>query len=243
MSRKSIKDEPEKAAAKKWSYSAWATRRKCAFKYYCVFVRGMKEPERSDNRALERGIELHKMQEGYLTGKVTKLPKSFKAFEDHYAALKKCHPIVEQFWGVDDNWKPMKWGSWVVMKMDAAVLPSKKFGNVLLLQDLKSGREYPEHEDQGGLYSALGLAMFPKIEGVEVEFWYIDQGFSARYEYTRKQLLREREFWLDEGRTLLKVHPQKFYKPNPSDDACKWCHLRTDKGGPCDAWKVNAKIK
>jgi hypothetical protein len=242
MPRESVKDAPKAAAANRWSYSAWSTMRKCAYQYYCRNIRGMKEPPRSDNRALERGIELHKMQEEYLKGNISVLPKAFKKFATHYKQLKALKPIVEQWWGVDEHWKPIKWGSWVVLKMDAAVLPGKKTDNRLIIQDLKSGREYPDHEHQGALYAAIGFAMFPKIDGCDVEFWYIDGGYPVSFEFSRKQLALERAFWLEEGQELLKPHPEKFYKPNPSDDNCKWCFLRSDKGGPCSAWKVNAKI-
>lgn len=243
MPRESIKDAPRVAKADRWSYSAWLTMRKCAFKYYWQFIRGVQEPPRTDNRALERGIELHKMQEGYLKGEVTKLPKAFKHFETHYRQLRALHPVVEQFWGVDKNWKPVKWNSWVVLKMDAAVTPCKAIGNRLFMQDLKSGREYDDHEHQGALYAGIGYAMFPKVEGVDVEFWYIDAGYPTSYEFTRKQLKMEVEFWKDEGTALLTPHKESFYKPNPSDSVCKWCHLRKDKGGNCDAYKVIGRIK
>lgn len=239
--RASIKDAPAPAKANRWSFTSWCERRKCAFAYYCKFIRGMKEPERPMHPAMERGIELHKKSEHYLKGDVTKLPKSMKSFWDEYAELKRMNPIVEQFWGVGPNWKPMQWNSWVVMKMDAAVAPCKKTDHRLVIIDLKTGREKKEdHEAQGGLYAAIGYAMYPRCEGIDVEFWYTDLGYPTSFQWTIPQLEAEKQFWMQEGRNLLTVHDEKYYKPNPSEENCRWCFLRSDRGGPCGAWKVGS---
>jgi hypothetical protein len=191
----------------------------------------------SDSRALERGIELHKKQEGYLKGDVTSLPKDFKSFATHYKQLKKQHPIVEQFWGVDKRWRPVNWNSWVVMKMDAALEPSKKHGSMLWIQDLKTGKEHEDgHKRQGRLYAAIGRAIYPKAKGVIVEFWYTDLGYPIQYEYNLASLKRAQDYWMEQGHKVLT--PKKTYMPNPSLEACKWCYLRTDKGGPCSAFKM-----
>lgn len=243
MTRASIKDGPATAKVDRWSFTSWCEMRKCAFSYYCRFIRGMREPPRPPHPAMLRGIELHKKSEYYLKGDVTSLPKALKKFTRHYAQLKKMHPIVEKFWGVDKNWKPVNYGSYVVMKMDAAVEPSKKTDNRLIIIDLKTGKEKEDdHEAQGGLYAAIGSAIYPKASGIDVEMWYSDLGYAQQFEYTPQQLKSEVAFWKGEGERLLKVQPEKFYKPNPSADNCKWCFLRSDKGGPCSAWKLGQKF-
>ncbi len=240
MARASIKEGSAMVKANRWSFSSWCEMRKCAFAYYCRFIRGMQEPARVPHPAMLRGIELHKKSEFYLKGEVTSLPKALSKFARHYAQLKKMHPVVEKFWGVDKHWKPTGYGSWVVMKMDAAVEPSKKTDNRLIIIDLKTGQEKEEaHEAQGGLYAAIGSALYPKCSGIDVEMWYSDLGYPQQFEYSPAQLRSEVKFWKSEGERLLTVHPEKFYKPNPSVDNCKWCFLRTDKGGPCSAWKFN----
>jgi hypothetical protein len=223
-----------------WSYSSWSLKNKCDYAWYITQMLGVKDPAPM-NRALMRGIELHKKAEGYLKGDVTSLPGELKLFSLHYKQLKRAKPIVEQFWGVDKRWRPVNYKSWVVMKMDAAVEPSRKNENILWIQDLKSGREYEDaHFDQGSLYAAIGYAMYPKIDGVIVEFWYADEQDPdkriAQYEFTRKKLVKYTEVWQDRGQTLLT--PQRKYLPNPSEDACRWCFLRDDRGGNCNAWRA-----
>lgn len=216
-----------------WSYSSWSQMKKCEFAWYCKFVLGIKDT--SSSPALQHGIMQHSKAEGYLKGTVTSLPKSFGIFTAHYAAMKKLKPIVEKFWGVSQEWKPMEWRSWVVMKMDAAVLPCKKTDNLLIVQDLKTGKEYPGHKDQSDLYAAISFSRFPKVEGIESEFWYVDSNHAVTYSYDRADLKEQKEIWIERGEKLLT--PKKRYMPNPTPDNCKWCSLRTDKGGPCDAWK------
>jgi hypothetical protein len=118
--------------------------------------------------------------------------------------------------------------------MDAAVLPTKK-ENTLWIQDLKTGREKPMHADQASLGACIGFALYPKVEEVQVEFWYADQGIIRSYDYTRKELKRDTQRWIKEGERILT--PRKKYLPSPSEDNCRWCPVSSKKGGPCHAWK------
>lgn len=218
----------------RWSYSAWNDFNKCAFAFYQKYVLGKKET--STSPALERGNTLHKKQEVYLNGSVKQVPREFLPFKPEYEALKRARPIVEQFWGVDTHWQPMDWGSWVVFKMDAAVLPGKFIGkDTLWIQDLKTGKVYDSHDKQASLGATIGRALYPKVKRVEVEFWYADQGIIIPYEFDKAELKRQRQFWTSEGDRILT--PQKEYLPSPSVDNCKYCFLRSDNGGPCKAWK------
>lgn len=218
----------------RWSYSGWACEQACAFQYYGKFILGIHEEGADENPSIIRGNLLHKKQENYLIGKINGVPREFLPFKDELEGLKAARPIVEQFWGVDADWKKINWGSWVVFKMDAAVEPTKK-NNTLWIQDLKTGREYPKHADQASLGACIGLAQYPNVDKVEVEFWYSDQGIIRAYEYSRKELKRETKRWMAEGDRLLT--PRDKYLPSPSADNCRWCPIRSDRQGPCEAWK------
>jgi len=217
----------------RWSYSAWSVWKSCRFKYFCSYILGIKDD--APSYYLERGIEIHKQAEAFLKGEIKQLPPALRKFRSHYAELRKLNPVVEEFWGVTKEWKPAQRDSWVVMKMDAAVLPSKKTDGLLIIQDLKTGREYDSHLNQAGLYAAIGYALHPKAKAVETEFWYSDHGTVSRNFFDRRALKKQVAFWLSEGASLLKK--EKKYLPSPSEYGCKYCHLRSDKGGPCLAWK------
>jgi hypothetical protein len=221
-----------------WSYSAWSTHKQCGYKYYQGRILGIREPT---NQYLERGNELHRLAEYYLKDKIKQLPPHFDRFKDMFKQLKKAKPVVEQFWGVNDLWKPVDFKSWCVMKMDAAVEPQYLDGWLNVI-DFKTGREYDNHTNQGELYSCIGLAKYPKIKGVITEFWYLDSKEKKPYasvDYTTKYLKRRTNYWMNEGFKLLDTK-QKFL-PAPTEDNCKYCYFRSDHKdgkGTCEAWKT-----
>lgn len=221
----------------RWSFSSWSQAQKCMFAFYCKYVLNMKETTQSP--ALQRGNDMHKKAELYLKDETDKLPYDFRSLKKHYAQLKKLDPVVERFWGVDKRFRPVDFKSWIVVKMDAAVEPNanKDIGNILLMQDLKTGKEYDIHRRQADLSVAVGFAMYPDIDGAEFEFWYSDANIQpiTSFKYSRKKLRSLMEFWLEEGTEL--VQPKKQYLPSPSPDGCRYCFLRTDRGGPCASWK------
>jgi len=211
-----------------WSYSAWGLFNKCMFMYYCCKILGFSE---GTNQFLERGNALHKVAEQYLKGNVQGLPKPLDSFKSEYRGLKAASPIVEQFWGVNQRWEPTSYGSWLVMKMDGAVAPSRITDNRLFIYDLKTGREYKTHIEQGEVYGCIGLSLFPKADGVEAEFWYADQGYIIHHEFDRSHLKAAMRKWEERGKELLSK--RKTWPASPSEGNCKWCFLRADKGGPC----------
>lgn len=219
-----------------WSYSAWSLAKKCPAALKFKNIDRLKTPPVP---AMERGTMIHMKAEQYLKGNITGgVPKELRSLKKHYVDLKKAKPIVEEFWGVSEDWKPVERG-WCIMKMDAAVEPTKKMPELIII-DHKTGREYDDHESQGSLYIAVGFVRYPKIELGVSEFWYVDQGHASTYEYTRKQMRELVEYWRGEGQRLTSM---KKFLPTPSQNACRYCDFRSDKKlrdgspGPCDAWK------
>jgi hypothetical protein len=191
-------------------------------------------------RAMERGSLIHSLAEHYLKGTITGgVPPQLIKLKKEFVALKAEHPIVEKYWGVSRRWEPMEYG-WCTAKTDAAVEPTKKLP-ILDIVDHKSGREYPDHEHQGSLYAAVGFALYPKIEGANATFFYVDQGTAPTFEFTRPQLVYAVKYWREEGLALMSM---KKFLPTPSPDACRFCNYRSDKKladgkpGPCEAWKI-----
>ncbi len=216
-----------------WSYSAYGLWKQCALRFKHLRLLGWKEPM---SWPVRQGIELHLKAEHYLKGNVTVLPPQLRSFSQRYRTLRSLGPIVEQFWGVSQEWRPTKKNGWVVMKMDSCVPPSKKYDNLLLLQDLKTGNWYPEHEDQADLYATIGLALYPKASGAEMEFWYSKTGLVETHVFKNGKAQKRRiEKWTERGKKML--DPKQKYLATPTPGGCKFCSLRSDKGGPCEAWK------
>lgn len=215
-----------------WSYSAYSAWKECAFRFLVTRIK--KKIVEPMGWPIRQGIELHLKAEHYLKGNVTVLPPQLQSFTQQYRTLRRMGPTVEKFWGVDEQWNFRKRNAWAVMKMDSAVPPGKD--GMLLIQDLKTGNWYPGHFDQGELYATIGLAKYPKARAVDVEFWYPKTGSVERWEFAAgKAQARRVEKWTERGRALL--NPKQKYLPSPSPHACKWCHVSSAKGGPCEAWK------
>lgn len=228
---------PKQKELKHWSYSAWSTWKKCAFKFYRTRIMGDKEPY---HPAMARGTMIHSKAENYLKGKIQGIPTELVKLHPHYVALAKLNPIVEQYWGVTQDWDRAdgKEASWCVMKMDAAVEPCRETDHRLFIQDLKTGKEYGDHSNQASLYASIGATRYPQAQhrGVEVEFWYADLGYSQPYIFTPGRIRKDTEMWQEQGDKMMS---DTEFLPNPSPDNCKWCFLRSDKGGRCNAWKAN----
>lgn len=218
---------------KHWSYSAWSTWNKCAYSFYSGYILGIRGPA---HPAMQRGIEVHRLAEFYLKGKIKVLPPIFARFKANYAALRKAGPIVEEFWNVDHRFRFTKKREkmWCTMKMDAAVEPHRLDG-WLFVQDLKTGQEYEDHPNQGELYACIGLAKYPEARGVITEFWYLDQKYPVQVKYPRRLLLKKTNRWLEEGAKVLDTSQK--YLPSPSKEVCKWCVHASDREGSCTAWK------
>jgi hypothetical protein len=212
--------------------------KKCPYAFKLAYIDKLRGPSVP---AMERGTHLHSLAEHYLLGDITGgVPKQLRKIETEFKALKAEKPTVEKFWGLTADWEPAKEKGWVVARTDAFIPPNKK-RNVLDIIDHKSGRIYPEHDKQGSLYSAIGFGLYPNVDEIDVSFFYIDQGVSTSYKYTRAKLKHGMNYWLAEGEKLMST--TKFL-PTPSKDACGWCGFRSDKKlangerGPCKAWRI-----
>lgn len=210
---------------------------------------GDKEPM---GPAVARGNMIHSKAENYLKGIIHGIPRELVKLHGHYVQLAKAKPIVEEFWYVNEDWEPVekKSEAWCVMKMDAAIAPCESTDDKLFVQDLKTGKEYGSHLDQASLYASIGATRYKKARrnGVDVEFWYADLGFSQPYDFSPRRIVRDTGLWRERGEDMMRAiatldkpnsDASKVFLPTPSIEACKWCFLRTDKGGTCDAWKTN----
>jgi hypothetical protein len=216
-----------------WSFSSWHTWHQCAFRWYHVYVLGMKEPP---GPAMARGDMIHKKAEAYLKGELKgPVPKELAKLGSYYEQLRRQHPLVEEYWNVNSKWKQAtKDRMWCTMKMDAALLPGRK-ARSLLIQDTKTGHEYDYHAKQASLYACLGAAIVPETVGVDVEMWYVDEGYPISYRFTPAQIERQTNWWMGQGERLL---ADRKWLATPSVEACKYCHIRSDRGGTCKSWKV-----
>jgi len=185
---------------------------------------------------MERGNTIHLKAEHFLKGDIRGVPPELEKLKKEFLALKKMKPEhIEEFWGFDRDWRPLRKGfeprQTFTLKADVATAPKK---GVAINIDHKSGRIYPAHDDQAELTALASWLWYPAAKKIEVEFWYVDLGDIVAYEFTNTYLAKRKKFWSNEGR---KIMSETKFLPTPSQDACKWCAFKSSKGGPCDAWK------
>lgn len=220
-----------------WSYSRWNDYKQCPFRFKLKYINKM---QTAGSPAMGRGNLVHKKAEDYIlkTGtfaKGKKLPDEFQHFKAELEHLRGIGAMAEMPWGFRRDWswtgQPNWFGRevWFRMKADAAVTYEDKTG---LVGDWKTGRKYPDHEEQGRIFGAVSLMRFPEWTEVDVRFWYTDQKPGENEEqwtYTAKDGELIRKEW---EKKVQPMFNDKRFAPTPNDK-CKWCDFSKAKGGPC----------
>ena len=209
-----------------WSFSRFKDWQGCPRKAKYKHVDKIKEP---GSAAMQRGSDIHKMAEDFLSGKLKVLPKELSSFEDEMIALRKRKPAVEADWAFDRQWQRVGWFDkevWVRIKTDAASLLKK----VVDVIDHKTGKEKPDHKDQMSLYGIGGFIVYPTALIARAKLWYLDLGKETVHEFERAELSQLKEEWEDKVQPMLN---DARFAAKPSH-ACTWCHFRKSNGGPCE---------
>ena len=213
---------------KAWSFSRWSTYEACPLRAKLKFINKRLEPS---GPALERGSAIHKLAEEYTMGRLKRMPKELVSFRDEFKVLKKSLLRTEQQWAFDEDWDIVDWfdrDAWCRMVVDAVHEDAKT--STMRIIDYKTGKIRDEQMVQLDLYCMGGLLRNSAIKTVEAEFWYLDQGEVRKVVYTRKDLPKLKKVWIKNTRAML---ADKIFAPRPGN-ACRWCHFRKDKGGPCE---------
>lgn len=213
-----------------WSFSRWSTYELCPLKAKLAFIDKIKEPQ---NAAMARGTKIHELAEFYVNGNIKKLPVELTTFAEEFQELLELGAQPEQEWAFTRDWQPCDWFSpdaWVRIKVDAnAVSPD---GKQVVVIDYKTGRvNLFEHRKQLTLYAIAAFIMFPHIDEVICQLWYVDQGEMDDGDLTfkRSQLPELKKQWEKAVKPMLN---DTTFAPRPNDK-CKWCFFRKSNGGPC----------
>lgn len=213
-----------------WSFSRWSTYEQCPFLAKCKFVDRLPEPVVA-SPAIERGIVIHKMAEDYVVAE--KQPRTIstelKMFHAEFKEARKGKPFVEREWAFTSSWEPTGWfakNAWCRVKTDLVFWRKDS----LIIVDHKTGKRRPTHETQLSLYAIAGFLMYPEIDIIDSELWYLDHGKPIPTErYERHELPLMLEAWEERTRPMLS---DTQFAPKPSR-ACSWCNFSKSNGGPC----------
>lgn len=225
-----------------WSYSRYSDWAGCPLACKLKHIDRIKEPP---NAAMERGIAIHTMAEGYVKGTLAKLPPELALFKDEFAMLRKLYKskktpmMVEDNWAFTKDWDESRWDDWthcwVRIKLDCAhyITPVE-----LVVTDWKTGKfsEYKaaEYMTQLSLYALSAMLLHPHLERVQVRLGFTDQGLMyppAPLVYTREDLPKLKKEW--NARVKPMMADTKF--PPKPNHGCQWCYYGQSgkaKGGP-----------
>lgn len=219
---------------KAWSFTRLRDYELCPLKAKFKHVDKLKEP---GNKAMDRGLRIHKECELWLKSKKKSMPKSMELFATDFRELRRISNLeVEQNWAFTTGWQEADWfdttgNTWVRIKVDAAGIVKEKGKLVYRLIDYKTGKIRPEHEDQLDLYALAGFHR-QGVDLVRGELWYLDQSGDnvIELEYAPEEVNGLDKKWRARANRMTK--DQKFVA-KPSHSNCLYCHFKKAKGGPC----------
>lgn len=209
------------------SFSALTTFEACPLSYKLYYMDGHKSEA---GAAAQRGTRLHTACERYLKGEIElqKLSIDFLQIKSQLHIMKELKAKAEEVWLIrDDTWEFQDEES-PETSFKAIVDIHYVVSKTLFIRDLKSGRRYPEHDDQLQAYALCGMLRYPEVDNVDVGALYLE-GPAPSTVYPRAMLPHLQTFW--KGRWDLLFNATE-YPATPSRDACYFCNY--PKMGLCD---------
>lgn len=179
--------------------------------------------------AMDRGSKIHDTAEAYLRGWISAVEPPLSDWQDALDDLRTFKCLPEQAWGFNRIWELLpNWlhpDTWLRAKSDAHYVKD----GVLTIIDFKTGRYRVPSTEQIELYAICGSAVYPHIENISTEFWFLDADNTYVITYTREHLVELRKKY---ETYFAPIYAEEQWKPAPSRD-CKWCEFSNSKGGKC----------
>ena len=207
-----------------WSHSTLKTFETCAYKSYIAKVKRVHEDY---GPAAKRGLDIHKLAEDYVQGKLTNLPEELEKFKKEFEKIRENFlegkVEVEGDWGFTIDWEPCEWMApdvWARVKLDVIVQETETSARVI---DHKTGRMFGNeisHAHQALTYAIASFFRFPQLEHVQTELWYLDHGEITSQAYTRDEAM---VFMPTLHKRALVMTTATQFPPNPSKNSCRWC--------------------
>ena len=205
-----------------WSYSRVQTFRACKRKALLLHggtAKSRPKIAEQSSPAMERGKRIHSEAEQYIRGGGNTLAlrdRVWKAWKNEIEELIEYEP--ERKIAFDDGWYVLEdyfhRRAWMRAALDAV----KVDGDGAIVVDLKTGREYPDHEEQAELYALAVFEMYPQVNEILAEFWYLDSKSVVPFTFNRVDDHAELyEKWDTLGR---QITGEVEFAPNPGK-ACR----------------------
>lgn len=209
-----------------WSLTSLRTYEQCGLKYKFRYVDRVKEQR---SYAAERGLDKHAAVEKFVRGDEKTLPDDLSFYSSFLQGLRNYENYPEHKVALTTDWTPVSWSdatAWFKGVLDLKLIKNPQEACVY---DWKTGKIYPDHDDQKSIYSLATFSEHPALYTVRAIHVYLDSGSNREKIFHRDQVQQLREQWKSRVQELME-HPQ--YIPNPGW-GCRYCSYSRAKGGPC----------
>lgn len=208
------------------SYSKYSTWCQCPLKYKYLYIDKFKE---GSSEALDHGTAIHKEMEEYLKFPTMPLPICVHDDLKHMVALVKAtKPEIEAWWTL--NYDLKECGSW---DQDVAFRAKIDFYYLqdahLVIGDWKTGKVRPKNMEQLQFYAMVAFNLFPAIERITIELYFLEHGVYQTQEFIRSQAEALQVAW---DARLQPFRDALLFPPNVTP-LCGWCGFSKTKGGAC----------
>jgi CRISPR/Cas system-associated exonuclease Cas4 (RecB family) len=237
------------------SYSRMKVYNTCPKQAYLKYIEKIPEAERPPLPAgkeypNDRGSRIHDELEAYVKGENDRFPPeadNFFAEVEHLRELRQKNSsqvMTEDMWCFTRDWsnvpKEDYRNVWLRVILDVICFVSEEYAVVV---DYKSGRKdgnEVDHARQGQLYMLAAFLLFPRLQRIQVEFWYIDHDDIAIQKFTRKQGLK---FFKGFDMKFQEMTTTTKFPSKPNMHNCRFCpyktgfiskRLGTEGTGDCD---------
>lgn len=220
-----------------WSFSSLQNFEVCPYRYKLKHVDRIPEERHA---AADRGTAIHTMAEEFVIGKLKSLPTELMKFADDFTALRKRYSNglvdVEQEWGLDKDWMPTNYKqAWLRLKADSVAFNEKRTEAIVI--DFKTGRKFGneyKHGRQVQLYSLATAIMYPTVQKITSELWYVDKDELTTVSYTRANAMSFLKHFDSAAKKIDKAIATNNFPPNPNAFSCQYCPFAPSKGGQCE---------
>lgn len=226
-----------------WSLSSLGTYEKCGLKWKFKYVDRL--PEARSTQA-NRGVDHHKSVEDFLTGASAALPDELGFYSQFFTGLKQYEIYPEHKISLSRDWNKTAWDSsetWYRGVLDLKLISSYgevekencedctsvRYPTTAVVYDWKTGKIYPDHDDQKSLYSLALFSEHPTLQSVRAVHVYLDLNANREKTFHADQVHDLRKQW--ETR-VQRLEQDPVLIPNPGFH-CRWCGFSRSKGGPC----------
>jgi CRISPR/Cas system-associated exonuclease Cas4 (RecB family) len=205
------------------SYSSKKLYFQCPRRWHDRYILGNKEP---GGPAAERGTRLHESLENFfLGGEYPTNEHALRVWADFMHDLRDKGGVPEAQLAVTKDWKPCGFKDpEAYYRGMADLIVTHETGTVIY--DWKSGKIYPDHENQGMSY----VAMRPATGKMTTGFVYLDHHPAvSEFEYTAADRDDIIQVLRDEIET---IRNDQIHAPRGGDH-CRWCRLSWRNNGKC----------